>query len=76
MTNKTRLEMGAKIIALVILGMLTIVTCAAIWNHSSEACGAIEPWVKWCAGALFACNAFAIFVFGKKVAKDYEHPEE
>lgn len=55
MTNKTRLEMGALVIALVIFGMLTIVTCAGVWNYCPEV------WVKWCAGGLFACNAAAIY---------------
>lgn len=67
MTNKTRLEMGALVLALVIFGMLTIVTCAGVWNHCPEV------WVKWCAGGLFACNAAAIFVLGKKVSDKYEH---
>ena len=70
MTNKTRLEMGAKVIALVIFGMLTIVVCAGVWNYCPEA------WVKWAAGALFACNGFAIYKLGKKVSEDYEHPED
>lgn len=69
MTNKTRIEMGALVLALVIFGMLTIITCAGVWNNCPEA------WVKWCAGFLFAANAGVCVIFGRKISKDYERPE-
>lgn len=57
--------MGAKVLAVFAYAMLTIITCAGVWNHNPE------PFVKWCAGFLFACNAFAIYKLARKVLAEY-----
>lgn len=59
--------MGAKVIALVVYGMLTIVTCSGVWNHCPEG------WVKVCAAFLMAGSAYGIYRIGKVVSKEYEH---
>ena len=69
MTNKTRLEMGAKVVALFLFGLLTIITCAGVWNYCPE------TWVKWCAGALFVCNGIGIYFLAKRISDKYETDE-
>lgn len=69
MTNKTRLEMGAKVITLFIFGVLTIIVCAGILNTCPEV------WVKWCAGFLLLFTAAAIFFTAKKVNAQYQTDE-
>lgn len=69
MTNKTRLEEGAKVIALFVLSMLTIITCVAVWVHCPEA------WIKWTAGFLFAGNGLVIYTLAMRVKARYATDE-
>lgn len=50
----------AKRVALVLYAILTIATCAGVWNYCPEAT------IKVFAGLLFAANGFAIYRLWKK----------
>lgn len=52
------------IIGLFILGLLTIATCAGVWNYCPE------PFVKWCAGFLFAAVGVFIFFVARRISAD------
>lgn len=69
MNNKIRVTLGVEIIALVIWGLLTIATCAGVWNFCPE--GA----VKWFATALFLANGAAIFFIAKNLKKQFPADE-
>lgn len=62
--NKNRMLWGAKVFALVIYVILTIATCAGVWNFCPE------PFVKWCAGFLFAANGLIAYLTFKWIRKD------
>ena len=62
--NKNRMLWGAKVIALIIYVILTIATCAGVWNFCPE------PFVKWCAGLLFAANGFIAYLTFKWIRKN------
>lgn len=51
----------AKIVCLFLYGMLTIVTCAGVWNYNPEG------FVKLCAGLLLAANGVSIYCLAKKL---------
>jgi len=77
MTNKTRIEMGLKVLALVLWGLTLIITCAGLWNAAADAKsipGYQVPGLYIVASvALFIINGVAIFLNAKKVSKQYEH---
>lgn len=50
-----------KIAALAVYALLTIATCAGVWNYCPEAA------VKWFAFALFVCNGFSIYRHAKRL---------
>ena len=64
--NKLRLAYGLKIAALAIWAMLTIITCAGVWNFDPEG------FVKWAALALLICNGLVIFFYGKRLNKEFK----
>ena len=64
--NKIRLAYGLKIAALAIWAMLTIITCAGVWNFNPEG------FVKWAALALLICNGIVIYCFGKRLNKEFK----
>jgi Pyruvate/2-oxoacid:ferredoxin oxidoreductase delta subunit len=64
MNNKSRIAKGVKIIALVIYGMLTIATCAGVWNFCPERA------VKLFSAALFAANGGVIWYLAKTIKTD------
>lgn len=68
--NKSNVAAGAKVLALVVFGLLTIATCAGVWNYCPEI------FVKYLAGALFASNGFAIYKLAKKANKSEPKPEK
>ena len=61
MDNNSRIKKGIKIIALALYGLLTIATCAGVWNFCPE------PAVKWFTAALFAANAGVIWYLAKTI---------
>lgn len=63
--NKLRLAYGLKIAALAIWAMLTIITCAGVWNFDPEG------FVKWAVLALLICNGLVIFFYGKRLKKEF-----
>ena len=58
--NKNRMSVGAKRIALAVYALLTIATCAGVWNFCPE------KTVKIGAVLLFLCNAISIVSLWKK----------
>lgn len=58
--NKNNIREGLAKIALAIYALLTIATCAGVWNFCEE------PAVKVMAGLLFACNAVVAVKLWKK----------
>lgn len=64
--NKLRLAYGLKIFALAIWAVLTIITCAGVWNFNPEG------FVKWAALALLICNGLVIFFYGKRLNKEFK----
>lgn len=58
--NKNNLKEGLVKIALIVYALLTIITCAGVWNYCPE------DTVKMLAGVLFACNGLAIVRLWKK----------
>lgn len=61
MDNKSRIKWGLKTLALVLYGLLTIATCAGVWNYNPEG------FIKWCALALGLCNAGVIVYLAKTI---------
>lgn len=59
--NKKRIAKGIKVFALAVYGLLTIATCAAVWNYCPETA------VKWFAGALFVFNCISIYLHAKNI---------
>ena len=64
--NKLRLAYGLKMIALGLWALLTIITCAGVWNSCPEG------FVKWMALALLICNGLVIFFYGKRIRKEFK----
>lgn len=62
--NQKNVSAGVKVLILFLYALLTIATCAAVWSFCPEV------FVKLLAGALFACNGFAIYKLAKKVHKE------
>jgi len=62
--------MGLKVLALVIWGLTTIVTCCGIWN-AAYATKQVENLVIASSIATFVINGVAIYLCAKKVSKDY-----
>lgn len=73
MTNKTRIEMGLKVIALVIWGMFIIFTCAGVWNYADDLKGAEGfRFVLVSSIAAFIISGVGFFFIARRVKKDYE----
>ena len=64
MNNKSRIAKGVKIIALITYGMLTIATCAGVWNFCPERA------VKLFSAALLIANCGAIWCLAKTIKTD------
>lgn len=64
--DKKELIYWAKIVCLFLYGLLTIITCAGVWNYNPEG------FVKVCAGLLFAANGISIYCLAKKLKKEDE----
>ena len=64
MDNKSRIAKGIKVVLLALYGLLTIATCAGVWNFCPESA------VKWFAGILGLCNAGVIFYLAKTIKTD------
>ena len=64
--NKLRLAYALTIAAIAIWAMLTIITCAGVWNFDPEG------FVKWAALALLICNGLVIFFYGKRLNKEFK----
>ena len=63
--NSVNIVKWVKVIVLALYCLLTIATCAGVWNFCKE------PIVKWCAGILMAVNAVAIYVIAKNTMFKY-----
>lgn len=59
--NDKNIIKWAKLAAIVIYALLTIITCAGVWNYCPEA------FVKWCTAAIFVCNGAAAFFLGRRI---------
>lgn len=55
------IKKGLKVLVLAIYGLLTIATCAGVWNFNPEG------FIKWCALALGLCNAGVIVYLAKTI---------
>lgn len=62
--NSVNIVKWVKVIVLALYCLLTIATCAGVWNFCPE------PFVKWCAGFLFAANGFIAYLTFKWIRKD------
>lgn len=62
--NKNRMLWGAEVFALVIYVLLTIATCAGVWNFCKE------PLVNLAAGILMAANGFIAYLTYKRIRED------
>ena len=58
--NKSNIREGLMKLALAAYAILTIATCAGVWNYCPETA------VKVMAGVLFACNGLAVVRLWKK----------
>ena len=67
--NKKRLVKAAKVLALSIIGLINIITCAGVWNFCDE------PFVCNCAIVLFIVDISAV-VYGFFKLKDKPDPKE
>lgn len=54
----------AKVVVLIIYAMLTIITCAGVWNNEPEG------FVKVCAVLLFIANGISIYSHAKKLKRE------
>ena len=61
MDNQIRIKKGLKVVTLAVYGLLTIITCAGVWNFCPETS------VKWFTGVLMACNALSIYYYAKNI---------
>lgn len=55
---------GIKVFLIILWAMLTIVTCAGVWNYVADA------FVRWCSVALMAFNCVALGVSIYKSIKE------
>lgn len=69
MTNKTRLQEGLKIFALVFWTFCLIATCACVWNVATET--KVSTFYIVTSIATFAINAIAIGFCGVKIIKHF-----
>jgi len=63
--NSVNILKWVKLIAIALYCILTFATCAGVWNFCPE------PFVKWCAGFLFAANGLAIYAIAKNTMFKY-----
>lgn len=63
--NKNRVVWGLEVAALVLYVLITIATCAGVWNFCPE------KFVKVLAGILFLVNGYAAFQKARKLRKNY-----
>ena len=77
MTNKTRIQMGVKVLSLVLWGLAIIATCAGLWNAAAGAKSipgySVHGFYIVASVVALAINVVAIVVRAKSVAKHYEH---
>ncbi len=69
-TNKKTVIMWLEIFALFIYGLLTIITCSAVWNSRPGA------FISIVALALFGVNGYIIVRKAMKLSKDNDKKEE
>ena len=62
--NKSRLEKGLKVLAIFVYALITIITCAAVWNAGGGA------FLSVVAFALLASNGYMIYNEVKKLKED------
>ena len=70
MDNKSRMKMGAEVLALFIWGMSAIATFSTVLNAKPA------KFFYFAAAVNLAVTAYAIFRAAKKVSAKYEKPEE
>mgnify|MGYP007038226636 CR=1 FL=1 len=68
--NNSNIAEGAKKLALAAYGLLTIATCAGVWNFCKE------PSVIVGSIILLACNGFVIYKLWQKATPKPEKKEE
>lgn len=62
--NNKDIVKWVKVIILALYCLLTIATCAGVWNFCKE------PLVNWAAGILMAANCFIAYITFKWIRKD------
>lgn len=62
--NKSRLEKGLKVLAVFVYALITIITCAAVWNAG------VGAFLSVVAFALLASNGYMIYNEVKKLKED------
>ena len=62
--NKSRLEKGLKVLAIFVYALITIITCAAVWNAG------VGAFLSVVAFALLASNGYMIYNEVKKLKED------
>ena len=71
MTNKTRIEMGLKVLALVLWGLTLIITCAGLWNAAVKT-KQVEGFYIFTSIVAFIINGLAIYVRARSISNEYE----
>lgn len=64
--NKSELAFFAKILALAVWGIISIITFAGVLNYCPE------PFVKWCAGIVLVMNGIIIWRYVRRLVKEHE----
>ena len=64
--NKSELAFFAKILALAVWGLISIITFAGVLNYCPE------PFVKWCAGIVLVMNGVIIWRYARRLVKEHD----
>ena len=71
MDNKPTIKKYIRVFALIVGALLTIITCAGVWNYCPDV------FVKVCAILLFCANGYALVRYGMSIANiDVPKPKE
>ena len=64
--NKSELAFFAKILALAVWGLISIITFAGVLNYCPES------FVKWCAGIVLVMNGIIIWRYARRLVKEHD----
>jgi dolichyl-phosphate-mannose--protein O-mannosyl transferase len=71
MDNKSRIQMGIKVLALFLWAIAIIATCAGLWNAAVKT-KQVEGFYIFTSIVAFIINGLAIYVRARSISNEYE----